>query len=332
MSLCSLTSVVLALSSCGVIGTVPLEASVFQEGAPRAQSHCGKSPRPAIVAPKPDAGAQAPPTQGTQDNSPCPVADPNADSDALGRAGQPHPPISLRNDLVDVLAPTGKLKLAEENEISLRIHEKGLVRVSTWQNQIDGRNEVVPENLRGSEMAAPIIYKPDGSAAIRVTPLRLGKLQLSVSGIFPDGAVFRRAVTIEVGVPSILPRSLLVYQGGNPFGQAMIRLYLHEQPGRAWMQVRAFYDTVKDPIIIDPTALLFNIRTNDTTPALRLDEATGLLTPLHVGHALIESGFGQHMALTCIVVEEKFDLGSANHDQSRCEELLHSGEQLTLPR
>jgi hypothetical protein len=181
-------------------------------------------------------------------------------------------------------------------------------------------------------MGVPIIYKPDGSAVIHVTPLRLGKLQLSVSGIFPDGAMFRRAVMIEVGMPSILPRNLLVYQGGAPFGQEIIRLYLHEQPGRAWIQVRALYDTVKDPILIDPTAVAFNIRTNDPTSPVHLDETTGLLTPLHTGHALIGSGFGQHSALTCIVVEEKFDLGSANHDRSRCEELLQPGEKLTVPR
>jgi hypothetical protein len=327
MILCILASAGLALTPLGANAAASGVAAIYQESNPSPQKHCEKSPRAAILAPKPAGTAQDAPAPEAEDNSPCPAVSPDAAPDAGFVAPAPR-----RDDLVEiVVAQPVTVRLAEGSEIPLRLHEKGLTTVETLQTQYYGLNDVARSDVHGSDMELPVDYKADGSTVIHVIPLRIGKLELSISGRFTNGPIFHKKVTLNVEPPSILPKSLTVSDGKIPSGIERIKLYVEGQPGRSWMQVRALFDTFKDPILIDPTAVTFNIRTNDPTPPMHLDETTGLFTPLHVGHALIESHFGQLTALTCVVVEAKFGFGGANYDRSRCEELLQPGEKLTAP-
>jgi hypothetical protein len=93
------------------------------------------------------------------------------------------------------------------------------------------------------------------------------------------------------------------------------------------LSVHARYQGVKDIIAIGLTFVTFKVRTVQNAPIINLDESTGLLTPIHVGHALVETKFGGLTNLSCVVVESKFDKN--RYDRSQCEELLLPGERLS---
>lgn len=89
--------------------------------------------------------------------------------------------------------------------------------------------------------------------------------------------------------------------------------------------LHAIYDGVKQPIPIDPSAVAYRLRTNGESSPVELDRSTGLLTPIHLGDAIIETRFAGLETLTCIVVDEKMSVDYL----SMCKELLKPGEQLT---
>ena len=235
---------------------------------------------------------------------------------------------SIRNDLVDIEAPSQKLKLAEENDIHLLIHARGLTSVTIAQSE-RGQNTSRYFDIPESHVDVPVTYHADGSAVIRVTPLRLGEIGLSIRGAFPDGSVFIKKVMLDVEPPARQPLKVFAAEAAGQNSTPRILLYLQKQGGQKFLQVHAVYDGVKEPIPIDSNAVVYRVRTNDDTPPVELDETTGLLTPIHVGRAIVESSFAGQETLTCVVVNEKFDLNTAVGEHSNCEELLHSGEKLT---
>jgi hypothetical protein len=235
------------------------------------------------------------------------------------------PSISLRNDLVDVTVPTYKLILAQENEILLSIHAPGLTSVWSFQEHYDRQNRDFHSEVRGSEIQLPIKYHADGSAYVTIIPMRLGKMDLSLDGRFPDGSIFGKRIMLDIDPPKREPQELIV--GQPTFDGGKISLFLHRQPGRKWLAVSAIYDNLANEITIDPSYASFKVRTKHKTSPVSVDESTGQLIPLHVGHALIETSFGGKSSLTCVTVEELFDLNSPNYDHSYCEELLLPGER-----
>lgn len=258
-------------------------------------------------------------TTASESTSPIPVTQ-------NGDAGQ----ASIRNDLVDVETPSHKLKLAEECEIRLFIHARGLTSVGIVQAQrgIDTRLYFeVPE----SRANVPLIYQADGSAVIRVTPLRLGEVLFVIRGefgAFPNDSGFTKRVVLDVELPSRQPLKVFAAYGAGQNGTPRILLYLQNRGGgQTFLVLHAVYDGVKQPIPIDSNAVVYRVRTNDESSPVEIDRSTGLLTPIHLGHAIIETRFAGLKTLTCIVVDEKM---SANDiDISMCKELLEPGEQLT---
>jgi hypothetical protein len=98
---------------------------------------------------------------------------------------------------------------------------------------------------------------------------------------------------------------------------------------RCSVVIGAIYVGVPKMVTINPLFVRFKLRTNDTTSPVNIEKATGLLSAVHTGHALLETDFGGMSNFTCVNVNEKFDITGGTDYRSRCEELLASGEELS---
>jgi len=228
-------------------------------------------------------------------------------------------PISFRNDLIDVLIPPRKFKLAEAGDVSLIVHGSDMGKVSTIQIQYSGDDEANFEIVEGSNVELPIQHRADGTAYIKIVPLLLGKLELRISGSFSGGAMFMKRAKIEVEAPERKPERLIL--GDPSVDEGVLLLFLHGHPGKEALKVKADYGNGIMPIPINPSALKFRIVYRESTPALDIDSSSGILTPRHPGHALIEISYGGLTRSTCVVVNEKYNVGLVNYDHSHCEEL-----------
>jgi hypothetical protein len=223
------------------------------------------------------------------------------------------------DDRVEVVVPPHSLTLAEENEIPLRIHVEGLTSLSSYQTQYHVENARLRDEVDGSGTNLTILHHADGSAYVNVVPLRLGKVEFSFRGIFPDRVSSKAVVTFDVEPPTRRPRALAV-DGGAPFPYS----YLN-RTSKISLDVDARYDNIKAWIRINPTFAKFKVRQADDV--INLDESTAVVTPLHVGHALVETSFGGLTKLTCVVVRENED-SYPRDPYAHCEDLVQPGESL----
>jgi hypothetical protein len=156
-------------------------------------------------------------------NSSCvtePVSDVESGRETTPAVAQSYPESQVRQFLaegrVEVLALAQPLKLAEENEISLRIHAPGLARVSIEQANITyvPRDRAVFDN--SAYALLPVLHRDEGSTYIKVTPRFLGQLILRLKAFFPDGGFTKTDTIFTVEPPERVPTNLFVGQSGLP--------------------------------------------------------------------------------------------------------------------
>jgi hypothetical protein len=279
---------------------------------------CG--PRPRVLVLGPD-GRPRHDSSEPEDWPPCPPSSPAKNT--------PHhtPPTFRANDRVEILSPPGDLRLAEEAEIPLAIHAKGLVSVNTGQSRYHNGTSSDAPGIFGSGVTLPILHHEDGSAYIKVTPMGLGTIQLDIGGRFSDGGYFDKTIELQVGVPEHKPIKLVVGQGGMPNSPSPV-IFLQIGPHRNSVNVNALYGNVKELIEIPASFAKFTVRSHDDPPAIHLDESTGIITPIHVGQALVITRFAGLKHLSCVIVTQNvFD----GYVHPPCKNLLASGEALELP-
>jgi hypothetical protein len=265
-------------------------------------------------------------TSRPDEPSPCPT--PTSQRRPQEEAKKSTAPVFPADDRVDILPPERDFKLAEEAQIPLVIHAKGLVSVKSIQGQYRGGNSLRPSTIIGSQKTLSVLYRGDGSAYVQVTPMGLGKVRLYLSGKFPDGGSFMKSTDLEVDVPNRKPVKLVVGHGGMPNSPSPVIFLQMTGQHRNSVNVNALYENVKELIEIPPSFVKFQVRTHGNSPAIHLDEATGIITPIHVGQELVVTRFGGLKNLTCVVVtQNSFD----GYDHSVCKDLLLPGEALDLP-
>lgn len=250
----------------------------------------------------------------------------------------PHP--FLAEDRVEVVSPNQPLKLAEENELSLKIHVPGLSTLES--NQTSYLQEGVTLHIDGSTQQLPILRHNDGSAYIKFVPLALGKLELFVFGTFPDGGFWRTQVMCDVEPPARKPA--IFHIGGfgpaenvNAMSRSRARGALGPRPDLGWIHLdfgissrisesipqprhinpQAVYEGVPQVIPIPAQLIAFTVKTKDEVHVIDLDEKTGMITPVQPGHAVIEASYGGVTDRACVVVTQ----WSESSDRSECEEL-----------
>lgn len=282
---------------------------------------CGAPPK--IKIPNSNTAGNSNPASNSIASAPCPQPAPQT-TPQVESSQHPVKRVFLRNDRIEVIPPH-KLILAQEAEIPLVLHSQGLASVNVSQVQYRYPNRQGPDPAHGSEMKVPILNHADGSPYIKIIPMRLGQVELDLSGIFPDGGLFHKEVKFDVEPPERKPVKLVVGQGGSPQSTTPVILMHLSGENRNSLNVNAQYDNVAELLEIDPSFPRFVVRTRDNKPIIHLDESTGIITPLNVGQALIETWFGGKKNLTCVEVTQ--NIGDW-YDHSLCKGLLASGEEL----
>jgi hypothetical protein len=243
------------------------------------------------------------------------------------------PSTSAAQGRLDILAPSQKLKLAEENEVALQIHAPGLTKVET--NQVQYRPwetgpHKTPHFAQGGWAMVPVLYHADGSAYVNVIPRLLGQVVLKVVARFPDGGETQTEAVLTVGPPERSPDKLIVGSGGAPTMNARrMSIFLRPENRIYFLAVGAFYGNVKEQVQIDPAFASFEVRTANGTSIIELDKSLGSIKPLQLGETLVETSFGGWSNLTCVVVENDFDPNVRNFLD--CKSLLLPGERLGVP-
>jgi hypothetical protein len=261
-----------------------------------------------------------------------PVSDVESGRETTPAVAQSYPESQVRQFLaegrVEVLAPAQPLKLAEENEIALRIHAPGLTRVSIEQADITyvPRDRAVFDN--SAYALLPVLHRDDGSTYIKVTPRFLGQLILRLKAFFPDGGLTKTESIFTVEPPERAPTKLVVGLNGSMRNLRKMWVYLKPDTDKYALTVGAFYEGVKDQVPIDASYVSFKIRTKEEASIIELDKY-GSIKPLQLGEAVVETTFGGWTNLTCVLVENEY------HPQvgptSNCQALLLPGEKLATP-
>ena len=261
-----------------------------------------------------------------------PVSDVESGRETTPAVAQSYPESQVRQFLaegrVEVLAPAQPLKLAEENEIALRIHAPGLTRVSIEQADITyvPRDRAVFDN--SAYALLPVLHRDDGSTYIKVTPRFLGQLILRLKAFFPDGGFTKTDTIVTVEPPERAPTKLVVGLNGSMRNLRKMWVYLKPDTDKYALTVGAFYEGVKDQVPIDGSYVSFKIRTKEEASIIELDKY-GSIKPLQLGEAVVETTFGGWTNLTCVLVES-----GRNPDEGptpTCESLLLPGEKLATP-
>ncbi|WP_263416050.1 hypothetical protein [Terriglobus albidus] len=236
------------------------------------------------------------------------------------------PPLFSAPGRLDMAAPSHDFKLAEESEITLRPHAPGLTAVETQQIQYqpdDVASRQRPHFPEGGAVTIPISYHPDGSATIKIVPRLLGHIVLRINAIFPDGGTTTSEITLNIRPSDQSPEKLIV--SDFPW----IRTFLDPKEPVRSLTVRAIYKNLKEEVTIDPSFASFHVRNaNNSAPVISMDATKGLIKPLRIGDALVETSFGGWTNLTCITVNDHYDPNL--RDPFDCKSLLRPGEKAAM--
>ena len=229
---------------------------------------------------------------------------------------------SLADDRVVIAAPNRPLLLGQCSEISLQLTTKGLVSINVKQDIEDDPFD----RIFGGIANVPVLQHENGDYYIEVIPLRLGRSRLSLFGRFPDGGIFSKRLSILTEPPVQVPKKLVVGTGTSP-DRSTPKLRMHlDPPNTAFLVPDATYEGLNQILRIDAHFAQFSIRASRDKPILRIDPATGRITPLAAGDAIVDTSYGGRTVPTCVVVTPS--PADSAKDHSFCSELLRPGEKL----
>jgi hypothetical protein len=238
------------------------------------------------------------------------------------------------NPLVAIQVPGYKLKLAEKNEIELRILAPGLTTVFTEQTKFVNGDRSQPYSVYGTEKEVPVIRRA-GKTYIEIVPLQLGEFELEVAGVFPPRRVFVKRVNLVVGLSTHHPEKLIISQTGLPgINAGVVTTTLPCAPEasgcRPYRSIFRLFATARYPDVenvaqISAGFLSFRAKNSGDGPVIRINDTNGVVTPLRVGHALVETYFEGLTNRTCVVVEADARVSGRLSD---CDDLLSPGEKI----
>jgi hypothetical protein len=231
------------------------------------------------------------------------------------------------SERVEVQLPE-KLTLAEAARIPLRIHASGLTTLMALQTQHFSGSTRGPDFVNGSNHTLQILHSSDGSSYITIVPMRLGNVELDLTGRFRDGGLIRKKVTLNVEPTLKRPKKFIVAQRGmsNRNAERVLMSMTGGRTGNA-LFLFATYDDIDEPIEINPAFAALRIIAQDQPSPVQLNQNSGWIEALHTGQALIEVTFGDRVNLTCVDVEQEL-IPNQSYFHNDCHQLLPVGEKL----
>ena len=163
-------------------------------------------------------------------------------------------------------------------------------------------------------------HSADGSAFVTLVARRPGTVEFRISMLFADGGVATRTISVPVKLPDHAPVRLTNRAGGSGTDAGMSVTTMHlltNAPDNvrslfpfAWFQPNGW------PIALGPSDVTFAVQ-QASDPVIQLDPATGTVTALRLGHALVRTRFAGTESETCVVVMANATEG----DPSNCDEI-----------
>jgi hypothetical protein len=163
-------------------------------------------------------------------------------------------------------------------------------------------------------------HSVDGSAFVTLVARRPGTVEFRISMLFRDGGVATRTIRVPVKLPDHAPVRLTNGAGGSGTDAGMSVTTMHlltNAPDNvrsffpfAWFQPNGW------PIALGPSDVTFAVQ-QASDPVIRLEPATGAVTALRLGHALVRTRFAGTESETCVVVMTNATEG----DPSNCDEI-----------
>lgn len=226
------------------------------------------------------------------------------------------------DDRLQIVTEGVSLPLGEPGTLPVRLTQLNVLKTAVFQQVLSSNgsrppqpSEEIETDVKGGN--GTIQIAPDGSASVKLVVRRLGRAKFRIEVLFADGGVATRTFEVAVRLPDHPPLRLT-----NAFGESFpidaTTLHLLPAPPRnvRWMFPVAWYQEGRRPIPLSPSDVKFDIR-QAADPVIRLNEKTGEVTALRLGHALIETSFAGAKMETCVVVMADPITG----DPSNCEEL-----------
>jgi hypothetical protein len=233
----------------------------------------------------------------------------------------PLPDIMMISGRLSVQAPKHALRLGEQNAFDIDLKGPALRDLFVDQAQPDGfGNFVLMSDDKGQQ---PVVqHRRDGTTYVNVVPIGLGTIQFGFFADFVDGGFERVDVTGQV-VAAQSARKLKseqTLQGKS--GRTDMWMAVGQQKV-LWLE--AEFDGVPQPIVVKAKDIQFTVRQTRGQPAIHFDPATGAITSLRLGDALIESAYAGAKHSTCVMVREH-----DGYSQGECDE-LEPGANRELP-
>jgi hypothetical protein len=253
----------------------------------------------------------------------------------LNRSTPPHLPFRQVMDAsnrLEIVEPTSPAVLAQELTIRVKLTGPGVKKLLTFQAyqgaQESGQSVIPWTPVDQGDQTGSIHRSANGDDSFTVIPYQLGRVQLRVFAVFADGGVAFKNIWIDVRPPDAGPTDIFVY--AHNFARrpsdAPIELFTlgMDRPQPRVLQASAVFDGVLSPLKLDPRSVTYTVRPAGNTEVISLDQATGLITPIRAGHALVELSYDGLYEFVCVVVKET--AFSRDRNGPNCSELLTLGE------
>ena len=211
------------------------------------------------------------------------------------------------------------IRLHGPEPLAIRIYQEG-ARPPARRLPVH-RDESIHEDMSKPNV---IFRKPDGRLFVNVIAEQPGTAPFRIDVLFSDGGVAARRVQIPVKLPdekALLINALNDISTGG-FATPVTILHLSaKSPGntRRLFPFVAFGNP-QWMFSLSATYVTFSLLGDGHDPVVSLDAATGTVTALRPGHALVITRFDGAQSETCVVVTDDAIKG----DPSNCEDLRGS--------
>jgi hypothetical protein len=222
------------------------------------------------------------------------------------------------------MQPDALMKVTQPYRVVLDLHGFKIVSASVeWSFYWDG----VLRLFDGKAPAVTLEQNSDGKASFEVVPPTVGRAQLRIVLWFEDGFVASKRVNAQVVYPDEAPAELVVAtRSGYDEIDPILRVKLTGD--KAGLFPGVVYGKGK-PIPIPAADVVYRtITPSGQNKPMEIDPSTGLITPMRLGHALVETRFKESSTLTCVNIVEDWTSGVV----SDCDDILPPGRQLPVKR
>ncbi|MGA1984398.1 MAG: hypothetical protein ABSG84_18260 [Acidobacteriaceae bacterium] len=211
----------------------------------------------------------------------------------------------LAEDRVEMVAPAHPLNVAEDNAMVMKVHGSTVARV-----ECDSGNTGCTRREGYTKPPLPFTFQQqaDGNVLVQIFPGQPGAAEFNFTILFTDGGVAHKTLAANVGFGTKLPRGINMPCGNDSYANPNLPQHMvAENPG--WqgstttdLWINACYDGIAGFVVLPPKELTYRVLSEGDKPAIRVDSATGQVTALTPGQALLEREFHGLKSETCFVV------------------------------